>query len=355
MNSKTTRKINIDIFQLATTIWKDWKKTSLWCITFGVFGVIVAFSIPRIYKSNVLLAPETSSTSGILSSVSSLASMVGLDANAKLTTDAIYPEIYPDLIKSTDFLIRLFDIQVATLERKKKTSYYDYLLKHQKHTWWSYPLRALAKLFKKEEQKKRKTQTDDEKPYLLSKTEFGILKKIENNIECNVDKKTDVISITIKSQYPLVSATMADSVKENLQSFITKYRTQKAKNDLAFIEKLFKESKEQYNKARQQYASFCDANAGVILQSVKSRQEELENEMQLQYNIYSQVAQQLQMAKAKVQERTPAFTVVQSATVPVKHSNVPKIFILAFFVILGFVIRICILLYKNPYLLVCSK
>ena len=98
------------------------------------------------------------------------------------------------------------------------------------------------------------------------------------------------------------------------------------------------ESKNQYAKARQIYGSYADANSDLVLESFKTKQADLENEMQLQYNIYTQVAQQLQMAKAKVQERTPAFTVVQSPSVPLKKSK-PKrmviifgIFALTFFV-----------------------
>jgi hypothetical protein len=107
------------------------------------------------------------------------------------------------------------------------------------------------------------------------------------------------------------------------------------------------EAKEQYSRARQLYASYSDANQELLLESYKSKEEDLENEMQLKYNIYTQVTEQLQLAKAKVQERTPAFTVVQSATVPVKHSNKPKIIVLLQSVLLGFLIRFCLLVRKH--------
>ena len=44
----------------------------------------------------------------------------------------------------------------------------------------------------------------------------------------------------------------------------------------------------------------------------------------------------MQLAKAKVQEKTPAFTVVQNPVVPIRHSNTPKVFILATFLFLAF-------------------
>ena len=129
-------------------------------------------------------------------------------------------------------------------------------------------------------------------------------------------------------QDPLISATMADSVRQRLQAFITDYRTQKARNDLAYMENLFAEAREQYVKARQQYASFSDTNQDLLLQSYKSKQDDLENDMQLKYNAYTQIYEQLQLSRAKVQERTPAFTVVQSASVPLKHINKSKLMVM---------------------------
>ena len=113
------------------------------------------------------------------------------------------------------------------------------------------------------------------------------------------------------------------------------------------MEQLFGEAREQYVKARQQYAAFVDANQDVILQSYKSKEEDLENDMQLKYNAYTQIYEQLQLARAKVQERTPAFTVVQSASVPIKHSNRSKLSVLFTFLFLGGALRVAILTWKK--------
>ena len=131
------------------------------------------------------------------------------------------------------------------------------------------------------------------------------------------------------------------------QAFITSYRTKKARNDLAYMERLFMEAKEQYVKARQQYAAFSDANQELVLQSYKTKQDDLENDMQLKYNAYTQVYEQLQLSRAKVQERTPAFTIVQSASVPVKHSNKSKLVVMLLFMFLGGSLRLAILLWKK--------
>ena len=144
-----------------------------------------------------------------------------------------------------------------------------------------------------------------------------------------------------------MAATIADAAKERLQVFITNYRTNKARQDLAYMKQLFEEARKQYVNARKKYGGYADANRDLILESARMQQEELENDMQLQYNIYTQVAQQLQMAEAKVQEKTPAFTVLQEATVPVKHANMPKLYILILFLLLGFVVRIAWIVWRE--------
>ena len=72
------------------------------------------------------------------------------------------------------------------------------------------------------------------------------------------------------------------------------------------------------------------------MQSYKLKQTDLENEMQLKYNIYSQLAQQLQLARAKVQERTPAFTIIQSAVVPLKKASPRRGLIVGIILLLNF-------------------
>jgi capsule polysaccharide export protein KpsE/RkpR len=151
----------------------------------------------------------------------------------------------------------------------------------------------------------------------------------------SVDKKTGVTTLSVQMQDALISAALTDTVMHRLQDYITDYRTNKARHDLAFAEKLYKEAKENYYTAQQRYARHVDGNLNVILQSYRSEQERLQNEMTLAYGVYNQLAQQLQMAKAKVQEITPVYTVVQPAVVPLRPIKPNKIMILFGFVFLA--------------------
>ena len=68
------------------------------------------------------------------------------------------------------------------------------------------------------------------------------------------------------------------------------------------MEKLFKERQREYYTAQKKYANYVDTHDNLVLQSVRTEQERLQNDMSLAYQIYSQVANQLQVARAKVQE-----------------------------------------------------
>ena len=120
--------------------------------------------------------------------------------------------------------------------------------------------------------------------------------------------------------------------------------------DLAYSRKLFKEAKERYDKARQLYASYSDANQDIILQSYRTKLVDLENEMQLQFNNYNRVAQQMQIAEAKVQEETPAFTTLQSATVPIKKAGPARAKMVIIFLFLAFLGTTVYVLHKEKQL-----
>ena len=138
-------------------------------------------------------------------------------------------------------------------------------------------------------------------------------------------------SVTATFQDSKVAAVVADSVVKKLQEYIIDYRTSKSKEDCLYLEKLFKERQQEYYEAQRKYADYMDSHDNIILQSVRTEQERLQNDMSLAYQVYSQVASQLQVARAKVQEEKPVFAVVEPAVVPLTPSGTGrKVYVLAF-------------------------
>jgi len=349
MENKTIKHadMEIDFSKIFKIVSADKKNVFIYCAIAALIGLIVAFSIPNVYKTSVMLAPETSGSSLTSSNLSSIASMIGMDVKSMSSDDALYPEIYPDLMNSMDFITSLFNVKVKSIDGNINTTFSDYINKYQKIPWWSYPQLWIKKLIKSFSSNITDGKEYKVNPFKLTQEQYNIAMSIQDLVKCSVDKKSDIIKIDVTAQDPLISATMADSVKMRLQSFITNYRTNKARHDVAYMQKLLDEAKSQYVKSRQLYGSYSDANQELALESYKVKQEDLENEMQLKYNMYTQIAQQFQMAKAKVQERTPVFTVVQSASVPLKKNNIPKVYIIVLFIIAGLIVRTVILFTRN--------
>lgn len=323
-------------------LWQDMlKHKKLYFIALGitfVLGCVYLLSIPNYYKCQVELAPELT-RSGSSNSLLSIANSFGVRLGSNTSNgEALFPTLYPDMVKSTDFRTSLFPILVHKKDSTRVMTYYDYLLNDQKTPWWgraiSGTLSYLISLIATPEEVVKKPLN----PFQLTKEQKAIADMVDKKVACDVDSKSLVITINVTDQDPLICATVADSVKAHLQQAITDYRTRKARVDLEYNQKLYRETKARYEKARREYAAFADANQDVILESVRSKRADLENEMQIQYNAYTQVAAQLTAASARVQEETPAFTTIQSATVPVKKAG-PKraksLFNLLFLAFLG--------------------
>ena len=325
----------IDLRVVAKKIWKK-KKLFFWTLPIAfVLSCAYILSIPRYYTTDVKLAPEMeSSMSG--GTLGSIAASFGFDLSDMQTSDAITPLLYPDLMEDHKFVTDMFNITVVSKDGDLRCSYYDYLKTYQKKAWWNYPIMWLVSLFPKETE--TNGPADKKDPYYLSKKDDRIAEKIRDNINISLDKKTGVITIDVKAQDPVICKTLADSMMVRLQNFITDYRTNKARVDVEYYKKLTADAKQEYERARQRYGSYADANMDIVLESYRAKRDDLENDMQLKYNTYSTMNTQLQAAMAKVQERTPAFTLVKGAAVPIMPSG-PKrmIFVAAmlFLTILG--------------------
>jgi len=338
-------------------LWQDIKKhRKLYYKVLGItfiISAIIMLSIPNYYKCTVMLAPEIPGGNKGTSGLASLANSFGVNLNSASGADALMPNLYPDLMNSVAFRASLFPVKVQQEDGDTAMTYYDYLENHQRLPWWSAAMKTfgdgissvVSSLFGQEKETSVKVN-----PFRLTKDQMAIVEKMEKKVVCDVDNKTFVITIDVTDQDPLIAATLADSVQVRLQDFITDYRTRKARVDLAYNQKLYKEAQERYEKARIKSATYSDANRHAIFAQKQSEQTKLENEMQLQYRAYSQVAAQLQMAEAKVQEDTPAFTTLQPATVPVKKSGPKRSVICLALLILAFIVTTLFVWNKESHL-----
>lgn len=307
---------------------------------------LLALGYPDYYRCKVTLVPESSSGNGSMNSLLSLANSFGMNVGGGggKDADAITPTLYPDWMKSTDFVTSLFDIKVKRDSDRQAMTYYEYLRDYQKLPIWDEAKKGFFGLFSSDKRKKKIEPLD---LFRLTPEQKGVMGMIVGNVVCKIDDKSEVISIDVKDQDPVVAAMVADSVKSILQQSLTEYRTSKARHDLAYIQQLHREAKQSYERACDLYADYVDSNRDLVLESIRQKQTKLENEMQLRYNNYTAVSAQLLAAQAKVQETTPAFTTLERATVPLWAAGPNRLLIVVLCTFLAFVFVTVWIMYKS--------
>lgn len=334
-------EINIDFGKLFRKLFKEWRFIAKWCIIGAVVGLVIAFSLPRRYKAESVMAPERTKSSSS-SSLGTLASIAGISLANLSTSDAMTPDMYPTIIHSAPFIADLLSTPVEFEDKKETvfTDLYTYYKDYTRAPWWtaviSAPFKAVGwfvDLFK--EKVEPVEGYSDIDTFRLTEEQTEIIKALASSISVKVDKKTYMIAITVYAQNPVVAAVLCQAVSDKLKDYLDEYHLEKAKVDLSYYEKLCEEAQSEYYAAQKKYADYVDANQGIVLRSRRIEQDRLQNEMNLKYNLYNSCAQQAQQARARIQMEIPVFAVISPATVPLKSAKPSKKMILACFIFLG--------------------
>ena len=303
-----------------------------------IIGIIVYLSIPKQYTVNVTLSPEMGGSKSGNGLVGIAASFLGSGVSSGDSTDALNASLSSEIVSSTPFLLELLSIDIPAPDGNGNMVL-DTYLDDQSSPWWNYVIGfpnmlvgGVKSLFSEgtldtlENVGRRGTLE-------LSQEQNTKVNVLRNSVKASIDTKTAITNVSVSLQSPKVAAVVADSVVHKLQEYITDYRTSKVKDDCAYLEKLFKERQREYYTAQKKYANYVDTHDNLVLQSVRTEQERLQNDMSLAYQIYSQVANQLQVARAKVQEEKPVFAVVEPAIVPLNPSGMKLMIYVIVFVL----------------------
>ena len=353
-NIQYEEESEIDIMELITKLWKKKSMIIKWCISGAIVGLVVGFSIPKTYTASTVLAPESNEARG--GGISSLASMAGINLSSG-GADAINLEMYPDVVHSTPFIVELFDLPVQ-FEYKGETIYsnlLDYMLEYQRSPWWTpiiqFPFKALGWVISIGKEKEEEVITPISQLNInnLPKKERGVVKFFAENILVNVDKKTGKTSISLDMQDPNVVYLVVDAVVNNLKEYMSNYRSSKARQDAENLSKICEERKAEYYAAQQAYADFVDSNKSVVRQSAQAEQERLQQEMNLAYQVYSQVATNLEAARIQEQQAKPVFVTLSPVTVPLERTAPSKAKMLVIFTFLAGCISAAWVLFGDEY------
>lgn len=315
-------ELEIDWMGILTKLLKHWKQIVLISFVFGCLGVVSALMMKRSYNVSVTLSPEVQGRSS--SSISSITSMLGLGSGLSSSgSDAMNITLFPEICRSTPFLASLLDVPLTSYVSEKQkeagvqplqTTVYKHFSKEDQ------PKKGLAKLLAKKD-KDVKPYTGVEDPTELTPRQAGVVKALGQSIVADIDKKTGITTISVTMDDRLMAKQLADTVCNRLQQCVTEYRTKKATADYNYYVMLADEAHAELVKAQAAYAAAVDHDRNVVLQSATARRERLQQEASLANQLYSQMAQQRELARAKIQEDKPVYAVVQPAVLPQRPLN----------------------------------
>ena len=336
---------DIDIKALLLRFWAKRVFIIIVAGIFTVFGLVAALCQKAKYESTCTFVPQFASPmqatpfyslSSMLPSTESLAAI--------LTGESLSPLVYPQILKNTEFNKELMRVPLHFRKWDEPVCLYDYyndpkykqfdLIKTIKKYTIDVPRRWLNKLEPKEPEVVLPDGTD--KPLsIYSKAEDSVASTISSMLEFKVDKKEFYYTLTVTAKEAIVAAELCQATVELMQKYITDFKLSHARQNLEYIQELYDEAKEMYETKQLALAQYSDANRGALTATTQIRKEQLTADYNLAYSAFSTMSQQLLTAEVKVREDTPAFALVDPASVPLKRAN-SRVKTLLTWIFLGF-------------------
>lgn len=354
------QKEEIKVSDLLTLFWEK-KRIFYGVLSVTVFlGMVRYFSTPTVYESTAIMLSEVQDDRAQMGQLGAFAGLAGINlssASGNQLTHSLPPELYPKLIESKPFLLDLIYEEFYFSSKGKSMTVKDYYLEERPDDLLSKALDIIIGVpyvviswFQSEPATvSSKNQTDGEpaeNPYLvLTSDENYVIEEIKQNLK--IQNKDRMISLSVKMPEPLIAAEFNRLVFEKILEFVREYKIEKKKTNLDFIQERADEAEKNFKAAQFSLASFRDSNQGIISQRARTREEQLEAEFNLSFQLYSTLKQELENAKIELKKETPIFTSFEKAIVPNAPSNSSpfKIFILCVFIgsFLGLIVNIILL------------
>ena len=329
----------VDIFLFFKT---NLKHIIIWGGISGIVGVVYALTAQKEFESKTQLLPELKSSGslGKMGGLSALAGLAGIDLTQG--TDAIRPDLYPNIVQSLPFSLFLLKQSVYVSEYQKIMTLEEYF--KQKNENW------LLSILNSEEKVATASLLDPKKSsnaYELTKPQQDLITELQKRVVTTFDRKTGVISINTKMPDPVVAATTAQKAVEYLKEYVTTYRTDKARSQVKFFHGQVSEAKSRYQAAEAKLANYRDQNRFLSLQTAKIEEQRLRGDYILAQNMYNNLAQQYEQAKIRKEEETPVFKTLEPAIIPLKRSAPKRTLIVIGFGLIGLIIGTAISIFKK--------
>lgn len=344
-NNQSPAEDEIDLIALAKTIWDNRKFIIRTVVVFALLGVAIALLTPKEYTASSTMVPQLSDGSSKLGGLSSLAAMAGFNLNMDNSTQDLSPMVYPQIVQSVPFQLELMNTPFTFSEVDHPVTLFDYYLNFYNPGFFSlvgkYTIGLPGTIIKAIKGTNEDTDflVKSNTPIRLSQDQDNVRKILAENLSLETDEKNGVLVLRSVFHEAKLAAEVGDKAQALLQQYITEFKIKKASAKLEFIQERYQEKKFEFEKAQSALAEFRDRNKNVTSALARTQEERLQSDYQLAFNVYSELAKQLEQAQIQVKEDTPVFSVIKPMVVPIEDNN-SGFTTLAIWTFLGVVIAI---------------
>jgi len=312
----------LDFISFIKKIYKS--KTDIIYITifFLTLGVIISLLAPIKYSSSTIFIPQNQDSNN--SSLSGVASLVGINFGSNLNGSEIPSSMYPQVIESTKFKRLLLK---SIIDEKKNQTLKSYIIEYYKIENSDYA---------------------NQPPIYVSQLEENCFEKISELISVYVNQKDRFVTITGIMPVAEYSAIIAINSKEILQKIIIENKIESARQNLKFSEEQLNEKKIEFDKIQARLSYFKDSNLNSVNSFVINEKDKLEAEFQIISSVVTELAKQVEQAKLQVSMDTPVFSTIKEAVIPNKRTSPRRSLTVIIYAFIGLVTSILFILIKNP-------
>ncbi len=298
-------KSSIDYAELFSVLLGSRKLIGIITASVTKAALLISLVLPKYYRSTVVILPETNQSK--LAGLSNLASLAGVNVGGEVSLSKLYPTIVISEVVLKNVIYR------------------------------KYP----TKLFPDSADLIKIWEVDEKDPQLAYE---AMLKSLRDELEVSLDIKTSVITISLLTQEPQLSADVVNAVASELDLFVRTKRTTNASEQRKWIEGRLKEVKGDLEKSENALKDFRENNRRVSdSPQLFLQQERFIREVQINSTLYTELKKQYELAKIEEIKNIPIVNVMDVGRPAAKKEKPKKSiiilvsFILSLFGGMGFV------------------
>ena len=338
----------IDLIQLAKTLWQGRRTVIRITLIFMVLGLFIALFSAKEYTASTTMVPQAAEGGSKLGgSLGGLAAMAGINLGSMGGGSAIPPTLYPQIVGSIPFQKELMQTPLSIEGHEKEVSLEHYYQDIYSPGIFGYIKKysiglpgVILKAIRGNRIDAMLASQSDSKLLSISQDEKELIEKLSDQLSLEVNDKDGYVSLSARMPEAKAAAQLAKKAQELLQQAITDFKIQKAKDQLAFVENRYAEKQKEFDAVQQKLAKFRDRNKNVSTAMAQTELERLQAEYNLVYGVYSELAKQLETQKIQVKEDTPVFTIIEPVSIPIEKSKPKRPMILVIWIFLGGIVGV---------------